>query len=34
MCNFRIFVEKKEHFRVEAKSLQSELNTNVGLDIK
>ncbi len=30
----RIFVEKKEGFRVEARSLQSELNENLGLSIR
>ena len=30
----RIFVEKKEGFRVEALSLQSELNENLGLKIR
>ena len=30
----RIFVEKKEGFRVEAQSLQSELNENLGLKIR
>ncbi len=34
MGNFRIFVEKKEQFRVEAKSLRQELNTNLGLNIE
>ncbi|MCH5241146.1 MAG: phosphoribosylformylglycinamidine synthase [Muribaculaceae bacterium] len=31
---YRIFVEKKEPFRVEAESLKEELNSNLGLDIK
>lgn len=30
----RIFVEKKDGFRVEAESLRKELNSNLGLDIK
>ena len=30
----RIFVEKKEGYRVEAESLRRELNANLGLDIK
>ncbi|MFR9671551.1 MAG: phosphoribosylformylglycinamidine synthase, partial [Rikenellaceae bacterium] len=34
MGNFRIFVEKKEQFRVEAQSLRSELNTNLNLSIE
>ena len=34
MSNYRIYVEKKEAFRVEAKSLQSELNLNLGLNLK
>ena len=34
MSNYRIYVEKKEKFRVEAKSLQSELNLNLGLNLK
>ena len=32
--NYRVFVEKKEGFRVEAISLQDELNANLGLDIR
>ena len=32
--NYRVFVEKKEGFRVEAVGLQDELNANVGLDIR
>ncbi len=32
--NCRIFVEKKEAFRVEAESLKNDLNTNLGLNIK
>lgn len=32
--NYRVFVEKKENFRVEALSLQSELNSNLNLQIK
>ena len=34
MGNFRIYVEKKEKYQVEAKSLQSELNLNLGLNLK
>lgn len=34
MKPFRIFVEKKEHFRIEAKSLKDDLNSNLGLNIK
>ena len=34
MQPFRIFVEKKEPFRVEAESLKNELNSNLGLNIK
>ena len=34
MGNFRIFVEKKEKYQVEAKSLQSELNLNLELNLK
>ncbi len=34
MSNFRIYVEKKPEFQVEAKSLQAELNLNLGLDLK
>ncbi|MCH5231277.1 MAG: phosphoribosylformylglycinamidine synthase [Muribaculaceae bacterium] len=34
MQPYRIFVEKKEPFRVEAQSLQNELNENLGLKIK
>ncbi len=34
MENYRIFVEKKPRFRVEAQSLQNELNTNLGLSIR
>ena len=30
----RIFVEKKEQFRVEAQSLLAELNENLSLDLK
>ncbi|MFR9590986.1 MAG: phosphoribosylformylglycinamidine synthase [Rikenellaceae bacterium] len=33
MSNFRIFVEKKEQFRVEAESLRRELNTNLKLSL-
>lgn len=32
--NYRVFVEKKEGFRVEAIGLQDELNANLGLDIR
>ena len=32
--NYRIYVEKKPRFRVEAQSLRGELNENLGLDIK
>jgi phosphoribosylformylglycinamidine synthase len=32
--NYRVFVEKKEGFRVEAVGLQDELNANVDLDIR
>ncbi len=34
MGNFRIFVEKKDRFRVEAESLRKELNTNLNLSIE
>ncbi len=34
MSNFRIFVEKKQQFRVEAESLRQELNTNLGVEIE
>lgn len=34
MNNYRIYVEKKESFRVEALSLQAELNLNLGLNLK
>lgn len=34
MNAYRIFVEKREPYRVEAESLRSELNSNLGLDIK
>ena len=34
MDQYRIFVEKKEPFRVEAESLKEELNSNLGLNIK
>ena len=34
MSNYRIFVEKKKPYRVEAESLRRELNSNLGLDIK
>lgn len=32
--NYRVFVEKKEGFRVEAVGWQDELNANLGLDIR
>ena len=32
--DYRIFVEKKSRFRVEAESLQRELNANLGLDLR
>ena len=32
--NYRVFVEKKENFRVEALSLQNELNSNLNLSIR
>ena len=34
MKNFRIFVEKKDRFRVEAESLKRELNHNLNLSIE
>ena len=34
MTPYRIFVEKREPYRVEADSLREELNSNLGLDIK
>ena len=34
MGNFRIYVEKKEKYQVEAKSLQAELNLNLGFSLK
>ena len=34
MSNYRIYVEKLENFRVEAKSLQDELNLNLNLNLK
>ena len=34
MKPYRIFVEKREPFRVEAESLRRELNSNLQLDIK
>ena len=34
MADFRIYVEKKEKYQVEAKSLQAELNLNLGLNQK
>ena len=34
MNNYRIYVEKKPEFRVEARSLQDELNNNLGLSLK
>ncbi len=33
MSNYRIFVEKREQFRVEADSLRRELNTNLNLSL-
>ncbi len=33
MNNYRIFVEKREPYRVEAESLRNELNSNLGLNI-
>ena len=32
--NYRLFVEKREGFRVEAESLRCELNENLGLHIR
>ena len=32
--DYRIFVEKKSRFRVEAESLQRELNANLGLNLR
>lgn len=34
MTPYRIFVEKREPYRVEAESLREELNSNLGLNIK
>ena len=34
MNNYRIYVEKHPKFRVEAQSLQDELNGNLGLNLK
>lgn len=34
MKPYRIFVEKREPYRVEAESLRKELNSNLGLDIQ
>lgn len=34
MKPYRIFVEKKDNFRVKAESLKKDLNTNLSLDIK
>ena len=34
MTPYRIFVEKKEPFRIEAESLRKDLNSNLGLKIK
>ncbi|MBD5355601.1 MAG: phosphoribosylformylglycinamidine synthase [Bacteroides sp.] len=34
MTPYRIFVEKREQYRVEADSLRNELNSNLGLNIK
>ena len=33
MKNYRIFVEKRPGFRVEAESLQHDLNENLGLHL-
>ena len=33
MNTHRIFVEKREQYRVEAESLRKELNSNLGLNI-
>ena len=34
MADYRIFVEKKPEFRVEAESLRGELNENLQLNLK
>ena len=34
MSQYRIFVEKREPFRIEADSLRKDLNSNLGLDIQ
>ena len=34
MTPYRIFVEKREPYRVEAESLRNELNSNLGLNIR
>lgn len=34
MSNYRIYVEKQKEFQVEAKSLQAELNLNLGLNLQ
>ena len=34
MTDKRLFVEKKDRFRVEAESLLAELNENLGLNMK
>ena len=34
MKNYRIYVEKKPRFRVEAESLRRELNANLGLELQ
>ena len=34
MSDYRIYVEKKEGFRVESKSLQDDLNLNLSLNLK
>ena len=34
MTSYRIFVEKREPFRIEAESLKNDLNSNLGLNIK
>ena len=34
MAKYRIYVEKKEGFQVESKSLEADLNLNLSLDLK
>ena len=34
MKNYRVYVEKKPRFRVEAESLRRELNANLGLELQ